>query len=350
MRRSLALCWLSLLLWPPPLAEAGGWFNPKSGNASPALHSIFGSGGPFEGVWESALQGDYDLITHFEDFKMVMPDWPNVRADWANSGWTITANGSPSGHLVRVGSSATPGETEGGYSSLFVVTAGSVGNAGVNAHHDGRRRILMGPRGTGATIFDVPKLMLAEWNGSSGYRASWGARMSCLEGASDWHSSYFVGFSRADTNLMVDTSGDVTCGTSWVTDGGVGFHLDRSGTLSLLVCRDSMMTRRSVDLSALLADGGQQISVGFDYAQTSEAAGTGTLQAFYSTRWPTIGTGGLVGAAPWIPLGAELTGAVFPDENDHYYFTTEIERGTSGQPTCYMDYMASGQTKEGYLY
>jgi hypothetical protein len=348
VRRPIALLWISLPLCIPALADAGGWFNPGSGNASPGLHAIFGSGGPFEGLWESALQGDYPLTTHVEDFKMVMPDWPHVKADWANSGWTITANGSPVDHLVRVGSSSTTPQTEGGYSSLFVVSAGRASHAGVNARHDGRRRIVLGMRGTGATIFDVPKLMLAEWNGSSGYRASWGARVSCVDGA-DWGASYFVGFSRADPNIMVDATGEVTCGASWVTDGGIGFHLDRSGTLSLLVCRDSTLTTRSVDLSELLADGGHQISVGFAYAQTA-VAGTGTLRAFYNTQWPTISTGGLLEATPWLPLGDEVTGAVFPDEDDHYYFTTEIERGTSGSPTCYMDYMASGQTKEGYLY
>ena len=94
MRRALALllCFAALA-FPALFARAGGWFSPSAGNASSSAHTIYGTGGPMDGLWESALAGDYRLSCFHEDFDAA--SMPNATAfggsldpAWATSGWT----------------------------------------------------------------------------------------------------------------------------------------------------------------------------------------------------------------------------------------------------------------------
>src|SRR3990172_3170817 len=143
----------------------GGFVGPTPGpntaGSSPSAHTIYGTGGPMDGLWESALAGDYRLSCFHEDFDAA--SMPNATAfggsldpAWATSGWTVTGINTPASALVR---------SHGG--SLLVVFAGTGASDSVNAIHNGLGRLTA----TAATvvsfghIFKIRQMLLGDGDG-----------------------------------------------------------------------------------------------------------------------------------------------------------------------------------------
>ena len=335
----------------------GGFVGPTPGpntaGSSPSAHTIYGTGGPMDGLWESALAGDYRLSCFHEDFDAA--SMPNATAfggsldpAWATSGWTATGINTPTSALVR---------SHGG--SLLVVFAGTGASDSVNAIHNGLGRLTA----TAATvvsfghIFKIRQMLLGDGDGYyNNLENRFVAKIGLSADAGDWNSAVAIGYAIDDAQLMVNTTGALE--TAWTTDG-ILFHVSQAGILSVNVSDGTTITKRTVDVSAGMnaTPTLRNFVVGFIFNQGA-TAGEGTLQASYkqygaaqASGYPSTISQGDIGI-PWLPLGAPLTGDIFPDldpapPTTAYHFHAEVNsNATPLGPTMFVDWIGACDVKE----
>lgn len=344
MRRALALALLSLFCVLPLLARAGGWFSPSSGNVTPLSHTIFGSGGPLDGFWESTLSGDYSVMTTFDDFNFTFPDAGTLPAtlanadEWISSGFTITGTNTPAGgQFVRA---------RGG--GLLVIYAGTGVDDSVNLQHNALGVVQIDPTSTvnplNARVVDMP---LCDTFSNAYYANTdvfWAASLVWAGGGATWDGAAVIGCAVADTQILNNTTGTLTDAT-WSTgaDGGVLFYLSPTRQLSVNVKRGATITSQSVDLSANA--GAIIVGVGFTFHPDPTGTGKGTLQAYYRDGEPgNAHLNNFIGAT-WQKLGAEITGSVFSTAVVHP-FVAEVNNTSTTGNLMFIEWLASGLRKE----
>jgi hypothetical protein len=326
LRLTLGLLAASALCLP---AGAAHGFDGRSANMA---EIVFGSGGPFRGVTP------YRHHFTFEEFDKSLDDVDDVAtppAEWANSGWdTVAAQGGTvdtGDHLRSLG--------EG----VLMVYAGTVAQRGILAQHNTRNRISGGV----ASFFRFPFYKWAVWqiaDGLASYNLHFGAEIG-VSATSSWASDALIGMAYPDTDdSIVATTGGVTCGRSWVGEGGAVFYIDRTQNLNLHVCSITGTQRtRTVSLASEMLDGGVALRVGYSYTTTG-SLGRGTLQGYYQVA-------GAMEPIRWTRLGSAITGAVFPTASGPSLFTVEVQNGTSGaqQAVLVIEWTAGAVTKEGVV-
>lgn len=322
-----------LVIWQREAHSGLGGFG-GSGIPAQMADVVFSSGGPFAGVTP------FRHMMTFEEFDKNLDDVDDPDAtppEWPNSGWVqVIKNGAiapvdENGNHLRV-----IGE------GVLMVSAGSAPNTGIFAQHDTRTRLAATP----GTLFKLPFFKWAVWQNFpegplGGYNLHFAAEVGIGGTVSPWASDALIGFAFAETGIMPDTTGTVTCGTSWASTGGIVFQMDRSRNLKLMTCNATAgLQTRSVSLSGQFADGGNPLRLGFSFI-TTDIPGDGTLQGFYQV---TTGDQPIV----WTALSTPITGTYFPYDNGPSRFTVEVQNGATLDHNAQMavDWVASAVTKE----
>src|SRR3990172_1273841 len=318
--------------------------------SSPLSHVIAGSGGPLERLWENLLEGDHYLQSWIEEFDTRMPDVVAFSGSdfdvWAASGCTISAINEPT-----IGVNTLLARSAGG--GLFRVDTGDKNDAGVNVRCRPYRQMNPPSTATMAHTFNWPPVGTYEGFPGNSYSTNseviWaiGRVIVPLQG-----TALFFGMTHDDdAQIMVNTTGALS-DAEWAPgiDGGWGFHFSTTQQLTFAMKKGATITTTTpaVDASSF-----QAVSLGFAWQNTpAPGDGNGRLQASY--RVDVYGSGAPPGV--WTPLGAALTGAVFPttnydpdpvDADDGYWPTFEALRNTV-TGSVFFEHIVGGITKESF--